>query len=208
MEDYLRLFVSHQQDDWADLLPLAEFRYNNLRSSSTGFSPFYLNYGFHPKFTISTLGNEVVPEASNVAKLFKEIGAEADAILKMSIEWYTDQANKHRIPQLEFKVGDKVWLSRKNIKTDRPSDKLDYRRLGPYTITELVGPRAVRLKLTHGMKIHDVVHVSMIEPWTSDTLGREPIPLPPVITEQGEEEWEIERILWSRVICNWTEYKV
>src|SRR6202044_4024375 len=106
-----------------------------------------------------------------------------------------------------IKIRDKVWLSRKNIKTDRPSDKLDYRRLGPYTITELVGPCAVRLKLTHGMRIHDVVHVSMIEPWTSDALGREPIPLPPVIMEQGEEGGEIEQFLWSRVLRNWTENK-
>src|SRR5271170_3411715 len=208
LEDYLRIFVLHQQDDWADLLPLAEFRYNNLRSNSTGFSPFYLNYGFHPKFTFSLINNEVVPEASNLAKLFKEIGEEADAMLKMSIERYTEQANKHRIEHPEYKVGDKVWLSRKNIKTDRPSDKLDYRRLGPYPITELVGTHAVRLKLMHGMKIHDVVHVNMVEPWTSDALGREPIPLPPVITEGGEEEGEIEQILWSRVIRTWTEYKV
>src|SRR5258708_14175772 len=29
IEAYLRVFVSHQQDDWADWLPLAEFAYNN-----------------------------------------------------------------------------------------------------------------------------------------------------------------------------------
>ena len=34
--------------NWEDLLPMAEFAYNNTKSTSTGMTPFYANYGFHP----------------------------------------------------------------------------------------------------------------------------------------------------------------
>ena len=45
---YLRVFVSHRQDDWADWLPLAEFAYNNHVHSATRHTPFELNLGQHP----------------------------------------------------------------------------------------------------------------------------------------------------------------
>jgi hypothetical protein len=48
VEQYLRLFVNHQQSDWHKWLSCAEFSYNNKVQSSTGFSPFFVNYGQHP----------------------------------------------------------------------------------------------------------------------------------------------------------------
>jgi hypothetical protein len=48
IEAYLRSFVNHEMDDWVDLLPMAEFAYNNSVTSATGLSPFYANYGYHP----------------------------------------------------------------------------------------------------------------------------------------------------------------
>jgi len=50
LEAYLRIFCNYDQDDWFDLLPLAEFAYNNVTQESTKMSPFYANYGLHPRF--------------------------------------------------------------------------------------------------------------------------------------------------------------
>jgi hypothetical protein len=47
MEMYLRMFCSHRQDDWADLLPMAEFAYNNHHHLSIDTTPFFANYGYH-----------------------------------------------------------------------------------------------------------------------------------------------------------------
>ena len=47
MEQYLRAFVSYQQDDWAQWIPMAEFMGNNQASETTGMSPFFANYGFN-----------------------------------------------------------------------------------------------------------------------------------------------------------------
>ena len=49
MEAYLRAFVNYEQDNWARLLPMAEFAYNNAKHASTGYTPFELNCGYHPR---------------------------------------------------------------------------------------------------------------------------------------------------------------
>ena len=51
-EQYLRMYCSYQQDNWSDLLPLAEFAYNNASSTTTGVSPFFANKGYHPNLTV------------------------------------------------------------------------------------------------------------------------------------------------------------
>ena len=52
LEQYLRIFCNYQQDNWSELLPLAEFTYNNAPSATTGVSPFYANKGYHPNITV------------------------------------------------------------------------------------------------------------------------------------------------------------
>ena len=51
LEQYLRHYVSYQQDNWATLLPLAEFAYNNSPSETTSVSPFFANKGYHPNLS-------------------------------------------------------------------------------------------------------------------------------------------------------------
>jgi len=60
-EQYLRCTVNYQQDDWLDLLSQAEFAYNNTTHASTGISPFFANYDFHPRFSLEIPGDFVNP---------------------------------------------------------------------------------------------------------------------------------------------------
>ena len=48
LEQYLRQYCNYEQDNWYDLLPLAEYAYNNSATMATQMSPFFANYGFHP----------------------------------------------------------------------------------------------------------------------------------------------------------------
>ena len=52
LEQYLRCFINERQNNWVDLLPFAEFAYNNTLQQSIHQSPFYANYGFNPKFNL------------------------------------------------------------------------------------------------------------------------------------------------------------
>ena len=53
LEQYLRVYINYQQDDWVNLLPLAEFAYNNTSHLATMVTPFFTNRGFHPKLKVS-----------------------------------------------------------------------------------------------------------------------------------------------------------
>ena len=100
-------------------------------------------------------------------------------------------------PALTYLVGDKVWLSSKNIVTDQPTAKLADKWLGPYPITSIISHSAVWLQLPKMMKIHPVFNVTMICPHQPDSLpNHQPAPPPPpVITGPPEEgEWEVEHI--------------
>ena len=95
-----------------------------------------------------------------------------------------------------------MWLDARNIKTRRPAKKLDHRRLGPYKVMEMVGPNAVRLCLPDTVQLHPAFHVSLLELASSDPFpGQVSPPLPPAVVD-GEEEWEVERILDSRQLYN------
>ena len=50
VEDYHRHFVNYQQDNWANLLPTAEFVFNNHISFATKETPFMMVYGYTPSF--------------------------------------------------------------------------------------------------------------------------------------------------------------
>ena len=49
LEQYLRAFCNYDQNDWYELLPLAEYTYNNSMTEATGMSLFYANYGYNSK---------------------------------------------------------------------------------------------------------------------------------------------------------------
>src|SRR5258707_14332835 len=52
LEQYLWAYTNYQQDNWAPLLPLAEFAYNNAVSATSGVSPFYLINGYHMRISL------------------------------------------------------------------------------------------------------------------------------------------------------------
>ncbi|KAL2005341.1 hypothetical protein VTN00DRAFT_2552 [Thermoascus crustaceus] len=48
LEQYLRCYINYQQDNWVELLPMAQFAYNSAKNETTQESLFYANYGFEP----------------------------------------------------------------------------------------------------------------------------------------------------------------
>jgi hypothetical protein len=117
-------------------------------------------------------------------------------------EKMTRQANKKRIAGPTFKEGDKVFLLRKNIKTKRPSRKLDHVRIGPFEIEKQVGPVNFKLRLPKKMRIHPVFHVSLLEPAPHDALLETDIEVEP------EQDFEVEEILDKKKINGQWKYLV
>src|ERR1044071_7241136 len=94
----------------------------------------------------------------------------------------------------EIREGNQVWLNHKNIKSDRPSLKLSHKKLGPYVVKKVLGTHAFELELPHTMRIHPVFHRTLLSKYHPDPHGREPERPPPIITEEGEEEYKVEEI--------------
>lgn len=179
IETTLRAYVSYQQEDWVDYLPLAEFAFNNLRNASTNVSPFYASYGFHPSFTPSFSAPASNPSAESFAKRIAIIQDELRAELEHAQQQYSLYANRHRIPPPSFEENDLVWLLRRNIKTTRPSDKLDYRRIGPYKIIKKYNHLVYKLRLPRSMsRLHPVFHVSLLEPFDDPSVIPDRAPAP------------------------------
>ena len=98
----------------------------------------------------------------------------------------------------DYMVGDRVYLERADLCLNRPSQKLDFKRFGPFKIAQKISNTAYRLELPNGWSIHNVFHVSCLIPAQEDTiLSRRQEPPLPVQMETGEEV-KIKRILKER----------
>ena len=185
---------------------LAEFAYNNKAQASTKQSPFFVNYGRHPRMGFESRREGKHPAAQEFMEQMKEVHEEAQAALKKAqddMKVYAD----HRCSEApEYKVGDKVMLSTQNLNiAERPTHKLTERWAGPYRVTKIVLSNAIQLDLPPAMKIHPVVNVSHVKPWKLE--GQNKLTLPP-IKIQGEKEYEVEEVLDSRRHRGIVEYRV
>jgi hypothetical protein len=96
LEQYLHCTMNYQQDDWLDLLSQAEFAYNNTTHASTRISPFFANYGFHPRFSLEILGDSVNPSIKERATRLGQVQQNLMAELKLTQEWQKKQADRRR----------------------------------------------------------------------------------------------------------------
>jgi len=200
LEQYLRIYCNYQQDNWADLLPLAEFAYNNAPSATTGVSPFFANKGYHPNISVyperdmtSARARDYTVDLESLHQYLRE--EMANAQLR-----YQGPADAKRIPAPDFKVGDQVYVKAKYFRSTRPSKKLSEKNLGPYTIIAQVGSLSFTLRLPDSMRaVHPVFHVSQLEPAIPNTIPDRIQPPPPPVEVDGEPEFEISEILDSKV---------
>ena len=98
---------------------------------------------------------------------------------------------------IPFDIGQKVWLNTRNLKTDYHK-KMAPKREGPFTIIEKLGPITYRLDLPKTWKIHNVFHATLLKPYKETEVygGNFPRPIPELL--EGEEVYEIEKILRHR----------
>ena len=208
MEQYLRFFVEHRQKDWLEWLALAEFAVNNKVYTATKVLPFMANYERELRIRGNIRKRGKVEKAMEFVERMKKIYEEAEAALKKAQEDMKRQADRGRKEIEDWKKGDKVLLSTKDLVfKERPARKLVDQYIGPYTIKEVVSTNVVKLQLPTSMKIHPVVNISWIVQYKEQVEGQKKEEGKPIEIEEFEE-WEIEKILNKRKIRGVDKYLV
>jgi hypothetical protein len=216
LEQFLRAYVSYLQDDWVDWLPLAEFSANSLSSETTRVTPFFANYGFHPRLGIEPHEVPDMPAARQADTFADHMATILEFLREQTLlaqARYEDSANRSRSTAPKFEVNQLVWLNAKNIKTLRPRKKLDWKNLGPFPIAEVLGPYTYRLDLPSSLTIHNVFNVDQLYLADDNPLPGQVIePPPPVLVEQTPE-YEVSQVLDCRrkgrgfqYLVQWTGY--
>ena len=216
LEDMLRAYANYHRNDWDQHLVAAEIAYNNSQQSSTGFSPFFLNYGQHPTLPISNLASTRAtnnPTANELIELLYRDLDTATNNLRQAQERQATYANRHR-RDFTFKLGDRVLLSTANLRTDKQTPKLSPKFIGPFNIIRVVSPVTYELELPSSLSgIHPTFHISKLRlyrdgstsfPSRANSITRPP----PELLDTGEEAWEVDRIVDKRVRRQRVEYLV
>jgi len=175
LEQYLRMFIDHRQEQWPEWLGTAEFAYNNKAHSSTRMSPFKANYRQDPRMGFEGRKKGKYTGAEKFVERMKEIQEEAKAALRKAQENMRKYADKKRSDADEYKVGDLVMLSTKDLKyqmVERRTEKLTERFVGPYRVKEIISSNAVKLELPSTVEIHPVVNVSRVRRYVGQVEGQ------------------------------------
>ena len=95
----------------------------------------------------------------------KKIQKEAKAVLGKVQEEIKKFANRRRREKEEYKVGDLVLLSTKDLKwqmKERKSEKLTEHFVGPYKVKGIISSNTIELELPKSIRIYPVVNVSRV----------------------------------------------
>src|SRR5260221_11134704 len=145
LEQYLRTYMNYQWDDWAMLLPMAEFAYNNATNAMTGVSPFFTNKGYHLEFTADLQVETSSAEAQTFMADLECTQAELKENIAQAQERYQKNVDKHRAEAPELKVGDQAYVKVKFFRTRWPSKKLSEKNLGPFDVIGKPGTHSITL---------------------------------------------------------------
>ncbi len=213
LEEMLRHYIDPTQTDWDKHLASAEFASNNAYHEGIRTTPFYLNYGHHPRTPLnSPAKSSSAPAAADLAQQIAHNIELARQNLVCAQQRQMRMANKHR-QDIHFQVGAKVMLNTKNIRfkaVGSPklntknirfkavgSPKLLPRWVGPFTIVAKVADTSYKLKLPDSWRIHNVFHVSLLKLYLRSARNLD-ADSPQLRFEDGAPVFQIDKVLTHR----------
>ena len=154
---------------WDELLPHAEFVFNQAPSKATHLTSFQVVYGENPR---SPLDLTPIPnptkfswEAEKRAKEIQELHAQVRDIINKSNDQATKQANKHK-REAHFQPGDLVWIHlRKERFPNKRKSKLMLRSDGPFEVLEKIRPNAHKIDLPSDYGVSATFNVADFSPY-------------------------------------------
>jgi hypothetical protein len=180
--DLLRSLVTDHHSSWDQILPQAEFAYNDSVNRSTGKSPFQILYGTQPRGVSELRESEQAETSSARAEEFAEVMQELHAEVKqrlMKANQEYKRRDDQRKRQLQFEVGDMVLVHLRKERFPRGTyNKLKMKKIGPCRILRKFGKNAYELEFPEGIGISPIFNISDLYPYrtdTTDTGTEEPV---------------------------------
>lgn len=202
LENLLRPYIEDNPRGWHRFLKHAEFAANNAPNASTGYPPAYLLYGQNPRDLERTVDDTMVAAVEEDVDQMDRLLETAKRRYKEAQHRMEAKANKKR-KHVVFEKGQRVLLSTKMIPLRRFKDipaKLRRKYVGPFQISDKVSDLAYTLELPQGWTIHPTFHISRLKLWKdSEKYPRDLYYPPGELIESGEKEFEVEKIVKSRM---------
>ena len=196
LETVLRCLCANSPSSWSTQLPWAEYAINGHTSAASKLSPFECCLGYQPPLFPSQEVEVGVSSAAAFIRRCKRTWRATRTNLVRAGERMKHQADRRRRPAPTYRVGQRVWLSTKDIPIRGGTRKLAPRYVGPFTITHVISPTAVRLRLPSTMsRIHPTFHVSRLKPAVTHALASAPVGPPPPRIIGGGETFTVRQIL-------------
>lgn len=214
LQQRLRPYVNFAMDDWSEYLPIIDFAVSALPQDSVGMSPFMIKKGYQPRMSFDWK-NPMPPRRLTVnekdaqawTRRIQEIWEFARSNMRSSQERQKAQANKKRRP-VNFKIGDRVYVTNEGWDTGRPGRKLGHQQEGPFPIIRQVG-HAFELDLPKGIKVHPIFSPEKLRlAATTEPLSGQLEDESPELEINGHSEWEVDKVLASRVMWKKLRYRI
>ena len=181
---------------------IAEFAYNNKVYTETKVLPFKTNQGQNPRMGFEIRKKGKYKRAEKFAEKIRSVQEDAKAVLQKVQEDMKRYADREREEVEEYRVGNLVLLSTKDLKYQmigRCIEKFTECFVGLYKVKAIISSNAIELELPSTVKIHPVVNVSRVWKYKLQVEGqKKEVPQPVVI--EGEEEWKVEKIMNKRKV--------
>jgi len=174
LEQYLRMFIDHRQEQWLDWLGTAEFVYNDKVYSNTKILSFKANYRQDPRIGFKVRKKGKYKGVGKFVIKMKKIQEKAKIVLGKVQEKINKYVDRKKEKVNEYKVEDLVILSTKDLKyqiVGRRMEKLTERFVGPCKVKKIVLANAIELELPSIISIHLVVNISRIYKYIGQVKG-------------------------------------
>jgi len=164
IEVYLRSHCNYAQIDWAEMLAMVEFAYNNSKHSTTKITPFYANYGYEPRTYWPTdiqFRNPVSQMYGHyMTAVHKRLSDQLETVYDSLAKYY----NKKRQSIERFEKGELVMLNGQNIRSKGRCRKLDDKMYGPFKILSTGHNDCYcKLELPSWWKINPTFNIAVLE---------------------------------------------
>ena len=190
LEQYLRMFIDHRQEQWPEWLGTTEFIYNNKVHMGTKVLPFQVNHGQNPRMGFELRKKGKHKGAGKFAERMKKVQEEAKAVLQKAQENIKQHVDIERGEAEEYRVGDLVLLSTKDLKYQmigRRTEKFTKHFVGPYKVKAIISSNAIELELPSMVRIHMVVNISRVQRYKLQVEGQRKEAPQPVVIKREEE---------------------